>query len=115
MANAKRETPSTEQRRAHVGRTVTWRSGGGGMPPNGWGEHLNRTGVVVEYVPEMLAVTACPVRPSHGTDISRLSTWDRYVVREDRVGAKGQPLAPHWYSPRAGIIDAAIKAEEAKK
>lgn len=114
---AKRETLSAEQRRAHVGRTVTWPSGGGDVRNTNMARY-GRTGVIVAYVPAGESMSSALGRPPSydglpdGLDVSAA---DRYVMRVDRAGAKGKPLPPKRYAPHAGIIDAAIAAEEAKK
>lgn len=113
---AKRKTLSAEQRRAHMGRTVTWPSGGGDVRNRDMARY-GRTGVIVAYVPagESMLTAICRSEVDGLPVALDVSNADRYAMIEYRMGKHGGQLAPKWYSPHAGIIDAAIAAEEAKK
>lgn len=91
---------------ANIGKRVTWK-------PRAY--HTEHAGVVVAFVPAgayLRDAERRAVATRKLVDAMDDSTVDRYLVRVDREGSRGQKLAPRWYAPHASIIDAAIAAEE---
>ena len=98
----------------NVNKVVTYRTGEGlRLFDSGAGK---RTVTVVAFVPAGASLRRA--ERVAGSKVPRLCDamddceTDRYLVREDRTGAKGQPISPRWFAPRASVIDKAILAAE---
>lgn len=89
--------------RIKEGTEVTWTSQSQGV-------ETKKKGVVIAFIPKHLSASV--IWASHlndikfnPMDIQRVSSFDRYLVRVERLGKKGQPLKPKYYAPIAGVIE----------
>ena len=70
------------------------------------GSAKEKTGIVLGFIPKGQSLKKiCPVVESISTSQKKydldISKVDRYLVRIDRVSAKGKELNPYYYAPSA--------------
>jgi hypothetical protein len=89
--------------RIKEGTEVTWTSQSQGV-------ESEKKGIVIAFIPKH--ASASDIWESrldnvkfNPMDIQRFSEFDRYLVGVERLGKKGKPLKPKYYSPIAGVIE----------